>query len=146
MYAGLTTSCIDKYQMQSRNRWKSDGERADGREDEATNIINSRSNAFGQVFGCFLVGDALPIAITNSPCLHFPLNSFPFPDIPREKAFSDAVYYKQVKEAEANEKLLTPAFLEHMRTLSIANNTKIFFGEKIPNMFSGNHALATTEA
>jgi hypothetical protein len=38
------------------------------------------------------------------------------------------------KEAEANKLKLTPEYLELRFIESIANNTKIFFGEKIPNM------------
>jgi len=63
----------------------------------------------------------------------------------REKAFADAVYYKQLKEAEANGKLLTPAFLEYTRALSISNNTKVYFGDKIPTMFMGESPLQLRE-
>eukprot|EP00850_Spirogloea_muscicola_P001354 SM000005S17151 [mRNA] locus=s5:465469:468804:- [translate_table: standard] len=62
----------------------------------------------------------------------------------REKALTDAQFYKVVKEAEANEVKLTPAFLELRFIEAIANNSKMFFGEKIPNMILdqrllGNH-------
>lgn len=60
----------------------------------------------------------------------------------RQKALSDASFYKQVKEAEANEKLLTAEYLEYMHILAMSNNTKVYFGDKIPNMYidktSGN--------
>jgi hypothetical protein len=41
-------------------------------------------------------------------------------------------------EAEANTKLLTDQFLEYTRTMAIANQTKIYFGDKIPSMFSSS--------
>jgi len=53
----------------------------------------------------------------------------------REKAYSDAVYYKQMKESEANKDLLTPEYLEYMHILALSNNTKVYFGEKIPSMY-----------
>jgi hypothetical protein len=37
-----------------------------------------------------------------------------------------------LKEAEANRLKLTPAYLELRFIESIANNSKIFFGEKVP--------------
>ncbi|VAI05396.1 unnamed protein product [Triticum turgidum subsp. durum] len=80
----------------------------------------------------------------------------------RERALADANYYRHdkhycffiypahgcflltccirsglsriTKEAEANKLKLTPEYLELRFIESIANNTKIFFGEKIPNM------------
>ncbi|KAF7042731.1 hypothetical protein CFC21_052242 [Triticum aestivum] len=52
----------------------------------------------------------------------------------RERALADANYYRITKEAEANKLKLTPEYLELRFIESIANNTKIFFGEKIPNM------------
>lgn len=52
----------------------------------------------------------------------------------RERALTDANYYRITKEAEANKLKLTPAYLELRFIESIANNSKIFFGEKIPNM------------
>ncbi|KAL5723169.1 hypothetical protein ACHQM5_006594 [Ranunculus cassubicifolius] len=52
----------------------------------------------------------------------------------REKSLADADFYKVLKEAEANKLKLTPEFLELMFIQSIANNSKIFFGNKVPNM------------
>ncbi|KAF0684352.1 Aste57867_23665 [Aphanomyces stellatus] len=56
--------------------------------------------------------------------------------VDREKAWADAEYYKAMREAEANSARLTPEFLEYTRILSLTNNTKIYFGEKIPNIFA----------
>lgn len=55
--------------------------------------------------------------------------------ISKERARSDAQYYGAMKEADANSKLLTDAYLEYIRIQSLANNTKIYFGDKIPEMY-----------
>jgi regulator of protease activity HflC (stomatin/prohibitin superfamily) len=52
----------------------------------------------------------------------------------REKSLADANFYRVMKEAEANNMKLTPQFLELKFIEAIANNTKIYFGDKIPNM------------
>ncbi|XP_076906370.1 uncharacterized protein LOC143562468 [Bidens hawaiensis] len=54
--------------------------------------------------------------------------------IAREKSLADAKYYQTMKEAEANQLKLTPQFLELKFIEAISNNTKMFFGNKIPNM------------
>jgi hypothetical protein len=55
--------------------------------------------------------------------------------IEREKAISDGEFYKAQKEAESNKVKLTPEYLELVRLQSIAQNTKVYFGDKLPNMF-----------
>ncbi|KZV43217.1 erlin-2-B-like [Dorcoceras hygrometricum] len=52
----------------------------------------------------------------------------------REKSLADANFYRTVKEAEANKLMLTPQFLELKFIEAIANNSKIYFGNKVPNM------------
>lgn len=52
----------------------------------------------------------------------------------RQKSLADADYYRVLKEAEANKLKLTPEFLELRFIEAIADNTKIFFGDKVPNM------------
>ncbi|XP_019247355.1 PREDICTED: erlin-2-B isoform X3 [Nicotiana attenuata] len=52
----------------------------------------------------------------------------------REKSLSDAAYYRTMREAEANKLKLTPEFLELRFIEAITNNSKIFFGNKVPNM------------
>ncbi|KAL3823979.1 hypothetical protein ACJIZ3_020008 [Penstemon smallii] len=52
----------------------------------------------------------------------------------REKSLADADYYRTMKEAEANKLKLTPQFLELKFIEAIANNSKIYFGNKLPNM------------
>jgi len=61
----------------------------------------------------------------------------------RERAFADAVFYKSSKEAEANKLRYTPEFLQLAAVNAIANNTKIFFGEKIPSVFSDRMGILT---
>lgn len=55
-------------------------------------------------------------------------------NVAREKSMADAYYYRLTKEAEANILKLTPQYLELRFIESIANNTKMYFGDKIPNM------------
>lgn len=50
------------------------------------------------------------------------------------KAQTDAEFYSQTKVAEANSLLLTPQFLQYQNILSLANNLKVYFGEKIPSV------------
>uniref|UniRef100_A0A8C6L9N2 Erlin-1 n=1 Tax=Nothobranchius furzeri TaxID=105023 RepID=A0A8C6L9N2_NOTFU len=58
----------------------------------------------------------------------------------REKAKADAEYYTAAKSAEANQLKLTPEYLELMKYQAIAANSKIYFGQDIPNMFvEGNN-------
>lgn len=59
----------------------------------------------------------------------------------REKSLADANYYRVMKEAEANRLKLTPQFLELKFIEAIANNTKMFFGEKVPNMVMDQRLL-----
>lgn len=59
----------------------------------------------------------------------------------REKAIADAESYKVAKEAEANEARLTPAFLEYMHIMSMANNTKVYFGSELPSMYVDRGSL-----
>ncbi|XP_038060170.1 erlin-2-B-like [Patiria miniata] len=53
----------------------------------------------------------------------------------KEKAKTDAEFYKSHKEAESNQIKLTPEYLEVLRFQAIANNNKIYFGSDIPSMF-----------
>ncbi|GLD66532.1 erlin-1 [Lates japonicus] len=60
----------------------------------------------------------------------------------REKAKADAEYYTAAKFAEANRLKLTPEYLELMKYQAIAANSKIYFGQDIPNMFvEGTNSL-----
>uniref|UniRef100_A0A665UID1 Erlin-1 n=1 Tax=Echeneis naucrates TaxID=173247 RepID=A0A665UID1_ECHNA len=53
----------------------------------------------------------------------------------RERAKADAEFYTAAKFAEANRLKLTPEYLELMKYQAIAGNSKIYFGQDIPNMF-----------
>eukprot|EP01112_Ceratiomyxa_fruticulosa_P021457 TRINITY_DN755_c0_g1_i3.p1 TRINITY_DN755_c0_g1~~TRINITY_DN755_c0_g1_i3.p1 ORF type:complete len:318 (+),score=76.70 TRINITY_DN755_c0_g1_i3:224-1177(+) len=53
-----------------------------------------------------------------------------------EKALADAKYYKIVKEAEANQQILTKEYLQLEMIRSVSNNTKIYFGESINSIFA----------
>lgn len=53
----------------------------------------------------------------------------------REKAKSDANFYKAEKEALANKLKLTPEYLEMLKYQAILSNTKIYFGNQIPSVF-----------
>ncbi|XP_057421735.1 uncharacterized protein LOC130715635 [Lotus japonicus] len=59
----------------------------------------------------------------------------------REKSLADADFYRVIKEAEANRLKLTPEFLQLKFIESVTNNTKIFFGEKIPGMILDQRLL-----
>jgi len=56
----------------------------------------------------------------------------------REKAKSDAEFYRIQKQAEANQLLLTKEYLELQKYSSLTNNQKVYFGPDIPSMFVGN--------
>ncbi|XP_041921543.1 erlin-1 [Alosa sapidissima] len=58
----------------------------------------------------------------------------------REKAKADAEYYTAEKIAEANRVKLTPEYLQMVKYQAIASNSKIYFGQDIPNMFVDNSA------
>nr|CAD1822624.1 unnamed protein product [Ananas comosus var. bracteatus] len=61
--------------------------------------------------------------------------------VAREKSQADASFYRVTKEAEANRLKLTPEYLELKFIESIANNSKIFFGDKVPNMVMDQRLL-----
>jgi len=47
---------------------------------------------------------------------------------------TDSDFYKKNKEAEADKLRLTKEFLQLQLIKSLLTNTKIFYGDKIPNM------------
>ncbi|KAK6133897.1 hypothetical protein DH2020_032358 [Rehmannia glutinosa] len=61
----------------------------------------------------------------------------------REKSLADADYYRTLKEAEANKLKLTSQYLELKFIEAIANNSKIYFGNKLPNMVLDQRLLET---
>jgi hypothetical protein len=48
---------------------------------------------------------------------------------------AEAAHHRITLEAEANALKLTPEYLRMVLYQALANNTKIYFGEKIPQMF-----------
>jgi len=68
------------------------------------------------------------------------------------KAAADAEFYRAQREAEANALRITPELIQLEAVRAIANNSKIYFGEKIPSMFADTGSLlsaapaASTEA
>ncbi|KAK4771785.1 hypothetical protein SAY86_013560 [Trapa natans] len=61
----------------------------------------------------------------------------------RQKSLADADFYRVMREAEANKLKLTPQFLELKFIEAIAGNTKIFFGNKVPNMIWDQRLLGS---
>jgi regulator of protease activity HflC (stomatin/prohibitin superfamily) len=55
--------------------------------------------------------------------------------VAKQKAMAEASNHRIILEAEANALMLTPEYLRMVLYQSLANNTKIYFGEKIPQMF-----------
>uniref|UniRef100_A0A668ABJ4 ER lipid raft associated 2 n=1 Tax=Myripristis murdjan TaxID=586833 RepID=A0A668ABJ4_9TELE len=53
----------------------------------------------------------------------------------RQKAKADAEFYTAQRAAEANKLKLTPEYLQLMKYQAIAANSKIYFGNDIPQMF-----------
>ncbi|KAG8440852.1 hypothetical protein GDO86_006549 [Hymenochirus boettgeri] len=58
----------------------------------------------------------------------------------RERAKADAEFYTAQRAAEANKLKLTPAYLQLMKYQAISANSKIYFGQEIPNMFMDSSA------
>ncbi|CAF0988575.1 unnamed protein product [Rotaria sordida] len=56
----------------------------------------------------------------------------------RERSLADANKYKSDTEAESNKRKLTPEFLQLSMYQALAQNTKVYFGDSIPNIFTNN--------
>ena len=55
-----------------------------------------------------------------------------------EKAKSDAESYRKIEEAKANQYLFTKEYLDFSRHQAIAENSKVYFGELPPTIWSAN--------
>ncbi|XP_061907572.1 erlin-2 [Entelurus aequoreus] len=55
--------------------------------------------------------------------------------VARQKARADAEFYTAQRAAQANKMKLTPEYLQLMKYKAIAANSKIYFGNDIPQMF-----------
>eukprot|EP00325_Prymnesiales_sp_UTEX-LB-985_P027549 CAMPEP_0174717218 /NCGR_PEP_ID=MMETSP1094-20130205/26197_1 /TAXON_ID=156173 /ORGANISM="Chrysochromulina brevifilum, Strain UTEX LB 985" /LENGTH=321 /DNA_ID=CAMNT_0015917123 /DNA_START=62 /DNA_END=1027 /DNA_ORIENTATION=- len=53
----------------------------------------------------------------------------------KAKAEADAEFYRAEKLAEANSKMYTPQYLQLEAVRALANNTKVFWGEKLPSLY-----------
>ena len=53
----------------------------------------------------------------------------------REKVHADAAHYHGTKQAEVNHLRLTEQFLVYTKIRALGNNSKVYFGTKIPSMF-----------
>jgi len=54
----------------------------------------------------------------------------------RERSLADANKYKSETEAVSNKIKLTPEYLQYSMYQALAQNTKIYFGNSIPNIFT----------
>jgi len=52
------------------------------------------------------------------------------------RAAADAEFYRAAKEAEANRLRLTPELLQLEAVRALANNTKVFWGERLPSVYA----------
>jgi len=59
----------------------------------------------------------------------------------RARADADAAFYRATKEAEANKLTLTPELLQLEAVRALANNTKVFWGEKLPSLYMDGASL-----
>ncbi|XP_060063978.1 erlin-1-like isoform X1 [Ylistrum balloti] len=68
----------------------------------------------------------------------------------KEKAKSDALFYAAEREAQSNKEKLTPEYLELIRYQTLAANTKVYFGNALPDIFfdqtNGGVSAATIAA
>lgn len=53
----------------------------------------------------------------------------------QQKSRADAFFYEAKQKAAANNELLTKEYLELKKYESLGANSKIYFGESIPQMF-----------
>jgi len=63
----------------------------------------------------------------------------------RERSLADANKYKTETEAESNKAKLTPEFLQWSMYQSLAQNTKVYFGNSIPKIFSTGDGIFAAE-
>lgn len=59
----------------------------------------------------------------------------------KARADADAELYRATKEAEANKLRITPELLQLEAVKALANNTKIFWGDKLPSIFADSTKL-----
>lgn len=64
----------------------------------------------------------------------------------REKMRADAEFYTKKTAADGNHLLLTKEYLQLKKYESIAQNSKIYFGSDIPQMFFERHTDTTSDS
>merc|ERR1711904_760067 len=62
----------------------------------------------------------------------------------KARAEADAELYRATKEAEANRVRLTPELLQLETVRALANNTKVFWGDRLPSLFMDGANLLPT--
>lgn len=65
-------------------------------------------------------------------------------ELARHRAEADAEFYRLEQEARGLRMKLTPQFLEYWFIGALANNTKLFFGEKLPHLMWDQRLIAQT--
>ncbi len=63
----------------------------------------------------------------------------------KERSLADANKYKSDTEAESNTRKLTPQFLQWSMYQALAQNTKVYFGNSIPKIFTNQDGLFHAE-
>ena len=64
----------------------------------------------------------------------------------KAKADADAEFYRVSREAEANKLLLTPERLQLESVRALSNNTKVFWGDRLPGIYSDAATLVPLPA
>jgi regulator of protease activity HflC (stomatin/prohibitin superfamily) len=64
----------------------------------------------------------------------------------KAKADADAEFYRVSREAEANKLLLTPERLQLESVRALSNNTKVFWGDRLPGIYADGAALVPLPA
>merc|ERR1712146_835999 len=63
--------------------------------------------------------------------------------VAKAKAQADSEFYRAQKEAAANRVRITPELIQLEAVRAIANNTKMYFGDKLPSVFLEPGSLPT---
>merc|ERR1712196_115626 len=63
--------------------------------------------------------------------------------VAKAKAQADAEFYRAQKEADANRVRITPELIQLEAVRAIANNTKMYFGDRLPSVFLEPGSLPT---
>lgn len=58
----------------------------------------------------------------------------------QQRSAADALFYRATKESEADKLRLTPQYLALQQLRAVVNNSRVFFGSKLPNIWVGGGA------